>query len=157
MAKMNIKTGDNVLVISGSSEDKGKISVVSATSPKTNKVLVEGVNIQTKHSKARRANEKSEIVKKEGYIDASNVMVVCPSCNKATRVAREIVDGNSVRKCKKCGAVLDTESKKFVKGAKNAKAKSTASAKKTKAPAKSNVKKVDAKSSTKQTKSQGDK
>ena len=87
MAKMNIKTGDNVLVISGSSEDKGKISVVSATSPKTNKVLVEGVNIQTKHSKARKANEKSEIVKKEGYIDASNVMVVCPPCNKATRVA----------------------------------------------------------------------
>lgn len=141
MAKMNVKTGDNVLIISGSREDKGKISVVSATSPKTNKVCVEGVNIQTKHQKARRANEKSEIIKKEGFIDASNVMVVCPTCNKATRVARKIEDGKSVRICKKCGAVLDVEkkvSKKTTKG--------TASAKKAKESKKSSVKKTEEKS-----------
>ncbi|MBQ8749712.1 MAG: 50S ribosomal protein L24 [Clostridia bacterium] len=141
MAKMNVKTGDNVLIISGSREDKGKISVVSATSPKTNKVCVEGVNIQTKHQKARRANEKSEIIKKEGFIDASNVMVVCPTCNKATRVARKIEDGKSVRVCKKCGAVLDTE-KKVAKKA----TKGTASAKKAKESKKSSAKKADEKS-----------
>lgn len=155
MSKMNVKVGDSVKIISGSSEDKGRISVVSATSPKTNKVLVEGVNIQTKHSKARRANEKSEIVKKEAFIDASNVMVVCPSCKQATRVSREIVDGKSVRKCKKCGAVLDAEEKRANKTA--VKAKSATSAKKSKAPAKSTVKKVSSKSATTVTKTQGDK
>ena len=155
MAKMNVKTGDNVLIISGSREDKGKISVVSATSPKTGKVCVEGINIQTKHQKARRANEKSEIIKKEGFIDASNVMVVCPSCKKATRIARKVEDGVSVRVCKKCGAVIDTDTKKFNKG--GAKAKSVSSAKKTKATKATNVKESKAKSSTKTVATRGDK
>lgn len=153
MSKMNIKTGDNVLVISGG--DKGKISIVSATSPKTNKVCVEGVNIQTKHSKAKKANEKSEIIKKEGFIDASNVMVVCPSCNKPTRVGRKVEDGKSIRVCKKCGAVLDTD-KKVSKSATKAKA-STAAKKSSKSQTKSTVKKSDAKSTTKTVATRGDK
>ena len=101
---MNVKVNDNVLVIAG--KDKGVQGKVLATSPKANTVVVEGVRIQKKHQRARKANETSEIVSKPGPIDASNVMVVCPTCGKATRVKHAEVDGKKVRVCK-CGAVLD--------------------------------------------------
>ncbi|MDE6691134.1 MAG: 50S ribosomal protein L24 [Clostridia bacterium] len=103
---MNVKLNDNVVVITG--KDAGKQGKVIATSPKNNTVTVEGINIQTKAQKARRANETSQIVKKEGAIDASNVMVVCAGCGKGVRVKHQIVDGKKVRVCGKCGAVLDT-------------------------------------------------
>lgn len=114
---MNVKLNDNVLVIAG--KDKGKQGKVLATSPKANTVTVEGVRIQKKHEKARRANETSKIVEVPGPVDASNVMVVCPTCGKATKVKHAIVDGKKVRVCK-CGATLD---KAFVK-----KSKATAAA-----------------------------
>ena len=117
MSKLNIKTGDTVLVTAG--KDNGKVSTVKSVSPKTKKVIVDGVNILTKTKKARRADEKSEIIKVEGPIDISNVMVVCPTCNKATRVARQN-DGKSVRICKKCGASLDVEKKAKKTAAKKA-------------------------------------
>ena len=101
---MNVKINDNVLVIAG--KDKGGQGKVLATSPKANTVTVEGVRIQKKHQRARKANETSEIVSQPGPIDASNVMVVCPTCGKATRVKHAVVDGKKVRVCK-CGAVLD--------------------------------------------------
>lgn len=151
MAKFKIKNGDNVLVISG--KDKGKISVVTSTSPKEGTLRVENVNVQTKHVKARRANEKSEIRKIEGAIDASNVMVVCPSCNKATRIAIKEVDGKKVRVCKHCGATLDT-GKKVAKAAKKGGA---SAAKKASATKKTNVKKQSAKASTARTVARGDK
>ena len=101
---MNVKLNDNVLVIAG--KDKGKQGKVLATSPKANPVTVEGVRIQKKHEKARKANETSKIVEVPGPIDVSNVMLVCPTCGKATRVKHAVVDGKKVRVCK-CGAVLD--------------------------------------------------
>ena len=101
---MNVKVNDNVLVIAG--KDKGVQGKVLATSPKANTVIVEGVRIQKKHQKARRANETSKIAEVPGAIDASNVMVVCPTCGKATRVKHAVVDGKKVRVCA-CGAVLD--------------------------------------------------
>ena len=101
---MNVKVNDSVLVIAG--KDKGKQGKVLATSPKANTVVVEGVRIQKKHQKARRANETSKIAEVPGAIDASNVMVVCSACGKATRVKHAVVDGKKVRVCK-CGAVLD--------------------------------------------------
>ena len=101
---MNVKVNDNVLVIAG--KDKGVQGKVLATSPKANTVTVEGVRIQKKHQKARRANETSKIEEIPGAIDASNVMVVCPTCGKATRVKHNVVDGKKVRVCE-CGAVLD--------------------------------------------------
>ena len=101
---MNVKVNDNVLVIAG--KDKGVQGKVLATSPKANTIVVEGVRIQKKHEKARRANETSKIVDVPGAIDASNVMVVCPTCGKATRVKHAEVEGKKVRVCK-CGAVLD--------------------------------------------------
>ena len=104
MAKMNVKTGDTVVVITG--KDAGKTGKVLRVSPKTNRVVVEGVNIVSKAQKAKRAQEKSEIKKVEAAIDVSNVMPVCPKCGKATRVKHAEVDGKKVRVCK-CGANLD--------------------------------------------------
>ncbi len=91
---MNVKVNDNVLVIAG--KDKGVQGKVLATSPKANTVVVEGVRIQKKHEKARKANETSKIVEVPGPIDASNVQVVCPVCGKATRVKHAVVDGKKV-------------------------------------------------------------
>ena len=102
---MNVKINDNVLVIAG--KDKGKQGKVLATSPKANTVVVEGVRIQKKHEKARKANETSKIVETPGPVDASNVAVVCGACGKATKVKHNVVDGKKVRVCAKCGAVLD--------------------------------------------------
>lgn len=103
---MNVKLNDNVVVITG--KDAGKQGKVIATSPKNGTVTVEGINIQSKAQKARRANETSQIVKKEGPVDVSNVMVVCAGCGKGVRVKHQLVDGKKVRVCGKCGAVLDT-------------------------------------------------
>ena len=82
---------------------KGKIT---AAFPKTHKVIVEGANMVTRHQKARNAMQPGGIIKKELPIDASNVMLVCPKCGKATRVAHKIEDGKKSRICKKCGAEL---------------------------------------------------
>ena len=111
--KMTIKTGDNVLVIAG--KDKGKTGKVSAVYADDNKVLVENINIVSKHQKARTQNEKSGIFKRPAPIEASNVQVVCPTCGKATRVAHNEVEGKKVRICKKCNASLDKEYTKATK------------------------------------------
>ncbi len=111
---MFVKSKDQVVVISG--KDKGVKGKVIAAAPKTNKVIVEGVAMVTKHQKSRAQGQPGGIIKKEAFIDASNVMVVCPKCSKATRVAHKAVevtgkDGKvttkNVRICKKCGAQLD--------------------------------------------------
>ena len=115
MSKLSIKKGDMVLVIAG--KDKNKRAKVLAVSPKSNRVVVEGVNVVSKCKKARTAQEKSQIIKMEAPIDASNVMVVCPECGKATRVAHNEVNGSKARVCKKCGASLDKEFVKEVKKA----------------------------------------
>ncbi|MBO7508586.1 MAG: 50S ribosomal protein L24 [Clostridia bacterium] len=115
MNTLKVKTGDTVLVITG--KDKDKRAKVLAVSPEKNKVVVEGVNIVSKCKKARSAQEKSTIQKIEAPIDASNVMVVCPKCDKATRVAHKVVDGKKVRVCKHCGAVLDVKVEKETKKA----------------------------------------
>ena len=85
MAKVHVKTGDTVMVISG--KDRGNSGKVLQVSPKEGKVIVEGRNMVTKHVKPRR-----------------QVMPVCPKCGKATRVGHTEKDGKKVRVCKKCGA-----------------------------------------------------
>ena len=111
MKNLNVKKNDTVVVITG--KDAGKKGKVLAVNAKKNRVVVEGVNIVSRHTKARKAQEKSQIVKKEAAIDVSNVMILCPQCGKATRVKHTVVDGKNVRTCK-CGHVLDA---KFVKEA----------------------------------------
>ena len=102
---MKVKKNDTVLVLTG--KDAGKTAKVVAALPKANKVVVDGVNIQKRHSKARSAQEVSSIKEQPGAIDASNVMVICAVCNKATRVAYKVEGDKKVRVCKKCGAILD--------------------------------------------------
>ena len=102
---MHVKTKDTVIVISG--KDKGKKGKISAAFPKLNRVTVEGVNVVTKHQKARNAMTPGGIIHKEMPIDASG---------KATRVsnkADKVKDDNGkmhrklIRVCKKCGAEID--------------------------------------------------
>lgn len=102
---LNVRKGDNVKVLTG--KDKGKTGKVLATDPKTGKVLVEGVNIATRHIKARTAGQQSAIKKVEAPLDVSNVQIVCPSCGKNARVRHQEIDGKNARVCAKCGASLD--------------------------------------------------
>ena len=104
MEKLHIKKDDTVVVLSGDS--KGVKGKVIAASPEEGKVIVEGANIVSKHTKARRQGEKSQIVKTEGAIYACKVQLVCPKCDKGVRVAHKIVDGKKVRVCTKCGAEI---------------------------------------------------
>ena len=102
---MFLKTGDKVRVITG--KDKGKEGTIKKTLAKENRVIVEGVNMIKKHLKARKQNDPTGIVDREGSIDASNLMLVCPKCGKPTRVAHVVnADGSKNRVCKKCGAVI---------------------------------------------------
>lgn len=145
---MKIKKNDVVLILTG--KDAGKTGKVLTAMPAENKVLVEGINVQKKHKKARSTQEQSAIVEQVGAIDASNVEIVCSACKKATRVAYKIVDGKKIRVCRKCGASLDEESKK----AEEKPAKKTTTRKTTKKaeatdkvdekPAKKTTKKADA-------------
>ena len=110
---LNVKKGDTVIVIAG--QDKGKTGKVLAANPKTGRVTVDGVNIITKHVKARSAQQQSAIEKKNGTIDVSNVQIICPACGKATHVANGEIDGKKNRLCKKCGASLDVKAAKVEK------------------------------------------
>ena len=111
MNNIHVKTGDTVVVLSG--KDKGKQGKVLEVSPKENKVIVEGINVVSKHVKPRRAGETGGILKVEGPMHACKVMLVCPKCGKPTRVGHKFNEGDGklsrrkVRVCKKCSAVLD--------------------------------------------------
>ena len=104
MNKMSIKKDDLVIVLSG--KDKGKQGKVLEVMPKSGKVVVEKVNVVSRHSKPRKQGEEGGIVKREAPLYASKVQVVCPKCNKGTRVAHKIADGKKTRVCKHCGAEL---------------------------------------------------
>lgn len=101
---MNIKKDDTVLVITG--KDKGKKGKVLKAFPKENKVIVEGVNVQTKHAKQTRTTP-SEIKHQEGPVDVSNVMFYDSKAKAPTRIGYKIEKGKKVRVSKKTGAVLD--------------------------------------------------
>ena len=89
MNHVHVKTGDTVKILSGN--DKGKQGKVMAVSPKEGKVIVEKLNMVTKHVKPRRMGETGGIVKAEGAMYACKVQIVCPHCGKATRVAHKIL------------------------------------------------------------------
>lgn len=99
--KMHVKKGDTVLVISG--KDKDKKGEVLKAFPDKNRVIVKGVNMVTKHVKAKSAQQQSGIIHQEGAINASNVMLYCTKCNTPTRIEHKILeDGTKVRVCKHC-------------------------------------------------------
>lgn len=101
---MNVKKNDTVVVLSG--KDKGKQGKVLSVNPEAGKVIVEGVNMASRHQKPRRQGEEGGIIKKETPIYACKVMTVCPKCSKATRVAHKIEGDKKVRVCKHCGAEI---------------------------------------------------
>lgn len=111
---LSVRRGDTVVVIAG--KDKGKKGKIMDVNPDSATIVVDGVNIVTRHKKARSAQQKSAREKTAAPINVSNVMVLCGKCNKATRVGHKEVSGTKVRACGKCGESLD---KKFVKTVKD--------------------------------------
>jgi large subunit ribosomal protein L24 len=101
---MKIKKGDTVEVLSGN--DKGKTGEVLEVIPKSQKVVVKGVNVRKKHIKPRKQGEEGGIIPVECAINSSKVNVVCSKCGKATKVGYIIEKDEKVRVCKKCGAKL---------------------------------------------------
>jgi large subunit ribosomal protein L24 len=100
---MNIRTDDKVVVLSG--KDKGTMGKVLRADPKNGKVVVEGVNVATKHQRPQKQGQEGGIIKMETPIYACKVQVVCPKCGKATRVGHTFdSNGKKSRVCKKCGA-----------------------------------------------------
>lgn len=103
-----IKKGDTVEIIAG--KDLGERGEVLTVYPKRDRVVVQGVNILKRHRKARQAGNRqvpAQIVEFEGPIHLSNVMVICSSCGKRTRVGFRMRDDGKTRFCKKCNADLD--------------------------------------------------
>lgn len=106
MARMHIRKDDKVVVISG--KDKGKKGKVLIAEPSKGKVVVEKVNMATKHEKPKGQGKLGGIIHQEAPIFASKVMLVCAKCGKATRIAfKKLENGDKVRMCKKCGALFD--------------------------------------------------
>jgi len=103
---VGIKKGDTVKVITG--KDVGKTGKVLRVIPEKRRLIVEGVNFVKKHAKRTREDRAGGIHELEASLDASNVMVVCPKCRKATRLGNSVLaDGSKLRKCVKCGEVVD--------------------------------------------------
>ena len=110
--KVHVKTGDTVVILSG--KDRGKKGKVMQVSPKEGKVIVENANFVQKHVKPRRMGEAGGIIKAEGAIYACKVQVLCPHCNKPTRVQHNVhfeeIEGKqkrvSERVCAKCKQAL---------------------------------------------------
>ncbi len=106
---MKVRKNDKVIVITG--KDKGKSGKVLRAHPKLGKVVVEGVNIITKHVRPRNENEKGQKAYFPGKLDVSKVMVLCPKCGKATRVGYRKVESakqKNERMCKKCHQAFTT-------------------------------------------------
>jgi large subunit ribosomal protein L24 len=113
MNSLNVKKGDTVVVISG--KDKGKKGKIMVAQPEDERVIVQGAAMVTRHIKPRKQGQPGGRIEKEGPIHASNVMLVCPKCDKPTRIAHKLkeveISGEkkqkSVRVCKKCGKLID--------------------------------------------------
>lgn len=106
MNKVHVKTGDEVVVING--KYRGKRGKVMQVSPSEGKVIVEGVNIVTKHVKPKKMGEEGGLIKAESALYADKVQLICPKCGKPTRVGHKInADGKKVRVCKKADCLAE--------------------------------------------------
>jgi len=112
---MHVRTGDEVLVISG--KNKGQRGKITRAIPETERVVVENINMVKKHLKARGQRQRSGIIEVEAPLPVSNVMLICPNCGKASRTGDRIEDGEGkvsrrkVRFCKACDAAIPTANK----------------------------------------------
>jgi large subunit ribosomal protein L24 len=101
---MNIRKGDNVIMLTGKDrKKKGKILFVF---PAENKVVVEGLNLVARHQRAKRQGQKGQVVHKERAVDVSDVQLACSKCGKPTRIGSRTAGKNKVRVCKKCGGEI---------------------------------------------------
>ena len=107
-AKLHVKKGDKVMVLSG--KDKGKTGAVIQAIPKKGKAVVEGINKVKRQTKPSQSNPQGGIIVKEAPVHAAKLMLVCPACDKATRVKSNVLaNGGKVRVCKKCGETIDKD------------------------------------------------
>ncbi|MDY6893714.1 MAG: 50S ribosomal protein L24 [Chloroflexota bacterium] len=103
---MYIRKSDEVLVIAG--DDRGKKGKVHGVFPREQRILVEGVNMSKRHMKAQRNIRQTGVIERESPIHVSNVMLICPKCNKSTTAGfRALKDKSKVRVCKRCREVID--------------------------------------------------
>ncbi|MBI5142924.1 MAG: 50S ribosomal protein L24 [Nitrospirae bacterium] len=102
---LGIRKNDTVVVLAG--KDKGKTGRILAINTGKGRVIVEKVNMIKKHMKPSKAYAQGGIIDKEASLDKSNVMIVCPKCDKPTRIAAGVVEGSKSRVCKKCKEVID--------------------------------------------------
>jgi large subunit ribosomal protein L24 len=103
---MNIKRDDTVLVIAG--KDRGKRGRVREVHPADNKVVIEGINIVKKHTRGRMGARQAGVIEQESPMNVSKVMVVCPKCNRGTRIGyTELNNGQKVRQCHHCGEAFE--------------------------------------------------
>ena len=108
--KIKIRKGDSVEVISGRSEDLGKRGEVINVIPDENRVVVQGINVRTKHQRQVQTQGRTinpGRIKFEAPVPVSNVMLVCPKCNEPTRVSLSRDETGTRRVCKKCQALFD--------------------------------------------------
>lgn len=108
---VKIRKGDTVEVMSGSFEDKGKRGEVIKVLPHENRIVVQGINIRTKHQRQVQTSRGRTInpgrIKFEAPLAISNIMLVCPKCNKTTRVGVQRDDVGAHRVCKRCKVLID--------------------------------------------------
>ncbi|NJN15972.1 MAG: 50S ribosomal protein L24 [Oscillochloris sp.] len=109
---MHVKTGDEVLIIAG--KDKGRRGKVKRMIPSASRVVIEGLNIVKRHMRARGPGKPGGIIEMEAPLDASNVMLICPSCQRASRTGKRFLEETDhkgrprkVRFCKACDATID--------------------------------------------------
>ncbi len=102
---MKIKKGDKVLITRG--KDRNKTGTVIKALPKKKKVVVEGLNLAKKHMRPRRSGEKGQIIQVPMPLDISKVKLICPKCNKPTRVGYKFIEGRKYRQCKKCNNTFE--------------------------------------------------
>ena len=109
---MHVKTGDEVLVITG--KDKGKRGKIKESRPKDERVVVEGLNMIKRHLKARGPGKPGGIIEREAALHVSNVMLICPKCSHAARTGHRFLEETDhkgrqrkVRFCKACDATID--------------------------------------------------
>lgn len=105
LVKLHVKKGDTVVVLSG--KDKGKQGKIITAMPKAGKVIVEGINKVKRNSKPSIKVPQGGIISKEMPLHACKVQLICPACNKPTRIAHKNVNGKNARVCKKCGEVIE--------------------------------------------------
>ena len=102
---MNIKVNDKVKILSG--KDRGKTGKVIQVFPENSRVVVEGVNLTKKNMRPRKMGEKGQIIELAGPLSLSKVMILCPKCGRAVRMAKKIEAGKNKRVCRACKEIID--------------------------------------------------